>query len=465
VDDLLGAEDDQPPVDEGPITAEGVQPDWVADLRPDDMPVTIKAGNLEFEFEQARLSDMPAGLQALRDKAAALSALTEDEDTPGSGPLAGIAGSLQSSTLVAEPEPDLQISTGVRITKDQQRQVSVLEAALELTRREQAAHRLGDVEPEAEPVPAKPRRRSRFKLDRFVVSLVLLVVLVGPFISDGLHFSFVEEPQDYAFNKEQETLAQGIENLQTGEFVLVSFDYGPTVANELNPLAEAVLRDVVKQGAVPIVTSVSPLGVLNSRHVIDNLRDDEILLRTLEREEPLQPREAYIELRYIAGDAVGVRALTRNEGLTGLLFERDVDGKKTGLEFDTLADAPVAMLIVIGETLDDVRRWAEQLKDLDQLDKYLLTTSAAEPLVQAYVDADGSLAYKGYLAGYRDTYLYNRTRNAEAVQEAENLDDYNLPETDLAQWYSVALGVLAAAALVILGFVIQSLRLIGGRRS
>lgn len=467
-DDLLGTFNIEEPSAaqiEDQLKIEGqVKPDWISDLRP-DMPVKISSGNLEFEFEQTKIADMSDALRSLRDQSAAFAALSKEQDSQevGSkrGPLAGITGSLRTSDIIAQTTPELQLQTGVSVTQAQARHIAVLASALELSRREQ------DGLDDSADTKKKSKRRvgARYKIDRLVVSLILLAVLIGPFATDALHLDFVDAPSALKGNDEQAAFVNGIDGLAADDYVLVSFDYGPTVASELNPLAEAVLRDILKRGATPIITSISPLGALNARLVIDELRDDPQLQQQLARETPLQPREDYILLRYIPGEAVGVRSITRSEILSDLLFTIDTDGEETNLNFGTLDASDVAAVIVIGESLDDARRWAEQLQDVPELSKYLLTTAAAEPLAKVYVNADGRQAYIGYLAGYRDTYLYNRSRNPEAVSVAENLDDYNLPETDEAQWYSLIFGVLAAIGLIGLGTLFNLLRLVGGRRS
>ena len=101
-------------------------------------------------------------------------------------------------------------------------------------------------------------------------------------------------------------------------------------------------------------------------------------------------------------------------------------------------------MIVVGETSDDVRTWAEQLQGVD-VPRVALVTAAIEPIAASYVGPDG---YRGYLAGYRDTLGYNADRNAETRTPYAPPDDlgFDLPDLDAAQWNSTALGVAVAAA-------------------
>jgi hypothetical protein len=398
---------------------------------------------------------MPEALRALRERSAALSAISQteqaEEASPSSGPLAGIVGGLGVTEIAEDLESEFQVGAALQVTDSQGRQIEFLESALSAVRREAEARREGEV---VIPEAVKVRTRARPKLDRFVISLILLALLIAPFITDGLHLDTFKAPGESRLLSDQQAIHEAVDTLETGDYVLVSFDYGPTAARELNPLADAVIRDIIKQGGIPLLTGISPLGVLNARTVITDISEDETLLSALNRQAPLQAREDYFALNYIPGEAVGIRSLTRNEIAGESLFEFDQEGEETGLDIGELHDDDVAFVIVIGETLDDARRWAEQLDD-DDIQKYLLTTASAEPLVQVYVDDD--LAYQGYLAGYRDTYNYNLARNPEALT-ADPESDFDLPDSSLGRWYSLTTGILAVLGFMVLGLIVNLVR-------
>jgi hypothetical protein len=294
-----------------------------------------------------------------------------------------------------------------------------------------------------------------------LISLVLLGALIGPFASEALHIA--DSPDESSFNRQQQALPAAVEALQPGQYVLVAFDYGPTTAGELNDLADAVLRDILRQRATPIILSTNPLGGINARRVMDKLARDEALLDALERDRPLRSREHYFALRYLPGGPVGIRALARNETLSATLFATDSLGKKTDLDFGEIDAADFAFVLVIGERVDDIRNWAEQF-EVAGLPKYVLMTAAAEPLATAYVGSRDA-AYQGYLAGYRDTYRYNRLRNGEMLTAFEPPDNLDIPDPDVSQWHSMALGALVAGVLVILGVVFNLARSLRRRRS
>src|SRR5690606_14925681 len=154
-------------------------------------------------------------------------------------------------------------------------------------------------------------------------------------------------------------------------------------------------------------------------------------------------------LGYLSGDATGVRALRGADDQPLELpspFVTDLDGEPTGLDL-TLAE-DVALVIVVGETPDDVRTWAEQLQGV-VVPRAARVTAAMEPIAARDVGPD---AYRVCLAGYRDTLGYNADRNAATRTPYAPPDDlgFDLPDPDAAQWNSAALGVAVAAALIAL---------------
>lgn len=451
------------PADTSDLARTGDQPEWISDLRP-DMPVKLNAGNLEFDMQQTKLSDMDDALKALRDRTAAFTSQqsqTADttEASPSSGILAGIGG-LTSSRVIEEVSDDFELTNTLRISDAQLGRVAILDSALAHIRREQEARRKSGLGAQEMPDVVKVKTRAKFKIDRLLIVVVLFAVLLAPFITDALHLDAIEPTTE--FSGEQMAVVEAVDSIETGDYVLLSFDYGPTSAYELDPLAETLLRDIIKQGGIPVITSISPLGALNSRMVMDDLRDDEDFLETLGRDKALAPRVDYYTLRYLAGDTVGVRGLADSVLLGEFIFGVDSDGEDTNLNIRKLEATDFAMIVVIGEGVDDTRRWAEQA-DIDDLSKYLLTTASAEPLAKTYVKTSGTSAYQGYLAGYRDTQIYNALRNPEAIEPSENLDEYNLPDTHTAQWYSISLAVLGAVVIIGLGLIINLVRRIGGR--
>ena len=462
-------EDETPPPGEQPREAAPAEPpDWVADLRPSDLPVTVRAAGAEVDVPQTPVVELPPRIHAFREKT-----LRELGEPPPplpaaeAGALAGIAGALGRVDAILPAEEPAGPLSGVVVTREQQTRVKKLQALLAAAEEAEAGPAATPEPLEALAVPGRaprrPRRARRFKPDRLVVMLLMLAALVVPFATDTLHFASDPPPLGMAG---QDTSAL-FDALEPGDYVLIAFEYGPTAAGELDPLVDAVLRDAFVQGAVPLAISTNVGGALHAEAVFAQLAHDNALLaaRSDERNpSALRAGRDYVLLGYLPGDLYGVRTLADVYGEAGTVhpaFATDLRGKATNLPVHAVTE-DIALIVVAGEEIDDARTWAEQLKDVP-VPKVALVTAALEPLIDPYLYEDG---YAGYLAGVRDTYRYNLARNANARTPYTLPDDLSidLPNPEEARWHSMALGAAAAAALIALGLLINLSRTLLRRR-
>ncbi len=464
---------------------EAAQPEWIEELRPSDIPVTVQASGVRVDVQQRPVYELPRKLQAFRERVMQLVKSREPSAPPEEGPLAGIGGALPPAEAVLPEKVTLRPVTQLVVTPTQKARAERLQAILETVAAEEEELEeerdafgeptmglFDDMTPEEveahESAQAAERRkvarRARRKPDRVLVALVMLVALIAPFLTDTLHIA-ADPP---ALEGARMAVAEEIEALNAGDYVLFAFEYAPTAAGELDPLAQAVLRGVLARNAVPVLLSTDPAGAFHATAVLAPLTEDPALLKVRgQDEERLRWGEDYYVLGYLSGEAVGVRTLRSvSYDADGNLavhpaFEYDLRGDPTGLLIGDVGQ-DVALVVVVGESLDDVRTWAEQLEDLP-LHKVILVTAAAEPLTTPYVREGG---YVGYLAGLRDAFRYDTAYNAAArTPYMPPSGAPELPDPHAAQWHSMAWGALVAALLITLGLLFNVLRGLLGRQS
>lgn len=299
---------------------------WIEDIRP-ETTISLSVGNIQIDVDQQRLVDLPDELRKLREFSQTVSTQAH---APSSGPsavfqqnfLGEVTGGLDLSPFMEEAGTPI-LQNQLRITEPQAQSANLLATLVIASQPDVAAGTL-DLEADAETATQTETRRQRRakaravriktraprQWDRVLISLLLLSVMLGAFLTDALHVA--DNPSGASLAKEQPVFINTMDSLNEGDYVLVAFEYGPTGAGELNPLAEALLRDILHQGAIPIIISTNPLGTLNARAVMNTLAEDETLRAALPRN---QNRPTTVEVTNPRGELCA-RYLTQQASTT-----------------------------------------------------------------------------------------------------------------------------------------------------
>jgi hypothetical protein len=442
----------QAPSADAPISRAQI-PDSVLEQISSDEPVRFSIGPVQIAVQESSLSALSDQLRQLRDRAVAFQA-PPPSPTATTGPLADIAGTLAIEPIVVQAATVASPAITSGTATDMQRQrVDVIRHILEMDVVEPA---ISDAAVNAAGIAAKSAARPavRIKVDRLIITMLLLLALVAPFFTNVLN---VVAPPDASIpTTEQSAVYKSIDSISSGHLALMAFEYGPTGANEMDDLARVLLRDLFKHGVKPVIVSTNFAGAMHADALLNSFGHDVNELKALNRtsDKPLIARQDYVVLRYLPSGAAGVRSVVNAiyfNGFDGQTeFTLDVEGQPSGLNLDkdlpALRDSPA---IVLAETPEDVRNWAEQYQTPAGADAaapdtriVLAVSAAAAATARAYSSAlDKTII--GPLIGLRDATLYQLARQPPAT--AGGLDRLN------QRWQSVGLGALVAAVLILFG--------------
>ncbi|MDE2638559.1 MAG: SH3 domain-containing protein [Chloroflexota bacterium] len=250
-------------------------------------------------------------------------------------------------------------------------------------------------EPSGRGLLPKAQVFSLTAVPRLIGTGLLLLLVSLPFVSSD--FSEGElPPSDFDEGRRgAATVYNLLDNLTQDDTVLIGFEYGPTAAGELDPLADLLIRHVVAQGAKPLIVSSNPIAIAHAQNIIR-----EINRSVASAGIGLERGRDYHILRYLPGGSLGLRELSEN---FADVVRVSAKGELTGLEFDSLSE--MALIVLIAEYADDMRNWAEQvMSEADGARLLAATGYAAAPIAQVYADAMDEIV--GLLVGYRDVYTY-----------------------------------------------------------
>jgi hypothetical protein len=413
-------------------------------LSPADMlgDLGAEVGNVSAGAIARQMTDRPEG--ELSDRLQRLRQRATDEFAPvgDAAPqddiakvLPGVANVIAPAPFVVEPQ---NLSEGIVLTSLQQQHAALLRdlvglpsetkgrgrkpSAIDLTYEAPHLREQGEAAPEritGEQVIPKSsyRQRRTYRIDRLLISILLAAGIALPFFVPALRIGDLPPPAFAANSREDSAFAQ-IERLDPFTLVLVSLDYSPGAAAELDAMTEAMTRHILLRGARPIFVSSNPFALLRVEAMLLRLNADRAFLSrlSLTTADPLRENGDFYVARFLPGSAVGLRAFGEN---IGALLTTDINGQTSGLNIESLRN--LALLVLISDRADDVRAYAEQIAPLTNRPFVVAVNYASAPLAEPY--AAGSVV-DGFLVGYDDAVTYSNMVNAvEGVErDARPLD-------------------------------------------
>ncbi|MHB1357780.1 MAG: zinc ribbon domain-containing protein [Anaerolineae bacterium] len=214
------------------------------------------------------------------------------------------------------------------------------------------------------PKPAAPRGIH------WILVITIFLIALGSII---VPFSL---PFEVRARDSVSELAQAIASLPKGAVVLVSFDYSPTFAGEMDPLAQAILQQLSQRSARLLIMSTLPTGMGSAERV---------LAETRQQNQLGVYGQDYILMGYLAGEDSGLRLLTSGFSTaykTDYLHLQDINS------FPLIVDAPtlarVQRVIVLAEDANIVRRWVEQVLSRIPISLDAAVSASAEPSLVPY---------------------------------------------------------------------------------
>ncbi len=379
-------------------------PAWLQSLRKG-----VPAGSAPASSGLAQ-GEIPEWLEALRPQIGEAHVIEEGPEAETEGVLAGLAQTLPSIPLMGEVH-----GTPANLKAETSAQ-DLARAGLfqELLAR-------GAATPKPVAVLAGRGANLRRRVTQWVIAVVVLLALGIPAWLDLNKTLGVQllPHLDKLPTTAVQSASQTIDQLPDGSTALVIFDYDPTQAGEMNPIADVLLRHLIARGVDVTAASLNPLG--SSIAQAQWLKASGQLSKTVQFE----------NLGYVAGQSIGVQQLLQSNPLVSVVID--------------LAASP-----------DSLRWWVEQIAASNlQVPLIAGLSAGAQPLALPYIRSGqvtgtvvglvGALVYAQY------TGLSPLSTDSQSIE-----NQIHLEAQTLAHWM---------LALIILIGMLSALFSRGGRRS
>ena len=393
-------------------------PDWLTALEPEhadqsssetNSPSAVQTG------ESIAPAELPSWVQAMRpvESAAPSSPVPSRASfTEGGGPLAGLQDVLPVGSGFGPTSKPKAYSIKLNATNEHQTQAALLDQIL-------AA--------ETAPIPMKAASviMSQRVLRWAITALMFLFVGGILFAATQIFALPARVPND-----QTEKAISATDKIPAGAPVLVVVDYEPSLSGEMQTVAEPYLSRLLllKHPRLTILSS-SPTGSALAEELMSSLQSGPLPVRGY------QLGKQYVDLGYLPGGLAGVYDFAQNPTA---VMPLDVDGSQAwqtvplqGVEHFS----DFASIIILTDSAEAGRVWIEQAGPLrGNASLVIVSSSQAGPMLMPYVAS-------GQVDG-----LINGLNDASKVEQANG-------QAGLARryWDAYSLGLLLAAAMIILG--------------
>lgn len=270
--------------------------------------------------------------------------------------------------------------------------------------------------------PVTPPIKSSIWMFRIFISLVLILTVIGSLLST--------QPQQLPKSRspESEAILTWAVDLPQNSPVLVIFDYQPGYANEIELIAEPILRLIIAKDVELSTLSSTPSGSILAQKLLQKLSGiEEITVKDLGF--------------YPVGAFGGYQIANQSQ-----------DGIEIAYLPETTSSIPVDTfegILILADRAEGARAWVEQLSFLlPDSPRFLLLTAQAGPMSLPYWEAH---QVDGMISGISD-----------AVGIISTFSDSPLVA---AKWQAYQTGIILMMAIIMIGVIFFSVQgVVRGRR-
>ncbi len=377
-------------------------PDWLSSAT-DATPATSPTPTTPLTNADAIApGELPSWVQAMRpvdtdSSESSTSSPSSDQTLESRGALAGLQGVLPSVPGYAPTSKPKAYSIKLQASEEQQAHATLLEQIL-------AA--------ETEPVPiASFSALTTSRGLRWFLAAALFAVLMTVLF---LHTQVF--PMPVGVPPEINGAIQVSQSIPEGAPVLVAFDYEPARVGEMEAAAGPIFN-LLQQPNLTFISTNETGAILAERFISGPLADSD------------KSGFTYLNLGYLPGGQMGIRAFTQNPAWTSPQLE----GINSLSQFTAL--------IIITDSADSARTWIEQTSSTRGTIPIVIISSAqAAPMIQPYYD---SQQVSGLVSG-----LYGGAVVEQYMAEQNIAGGTGITRT---YWDAYSLGMLLAMALILGG--------------